>query len=126
MGVHPYRPCPCGSGSGFNDCCLRLHSGEQEAGTAEHLMRSRYSAYAVGDCDYLWRTWHPRTRPDHVSDAGLVWTGLQLIDSVAGGPCDETGEVEFRAHYRGGVVHERSRFARRARRWFYLDGDLYR
>ena len=26
-------------------------------------MRSRYSAYAVGDTDYVWRTWHPRTRP---------------------------------------------------------------
>ncbi len=86
-------------------------------------MRTRYSAYAVGDVDYLWRTWHPRTRPDNVADAGLVWTRLEIIDSVAGNPGDDSGEVEFRAHYRDGVLHERSRFSLRAGRWFYLDGD---
>ena len=41
-----------------------------------------------------------------------------------GGEGDETGEVEFRAHHRHGVMHERSRFARRAGRWFYVDGDV--
>jgi SEC-C motif domain protein len=86
-------------------------------------MRSRYSAYAVGDQDYIWRTWHPRTRPAAVApDSGLTWTGLQIIDTVGGGPEDKTGEVEFRAHYRDGgcaaSLHERSRFAVRARRWF--------
>jgi SEC-C motif domain protein len=107
-----------------------MHIGDQEAQTAEQLMRSRYSAYAVGDCDYLWRTWHPRTRPDRVTATDLVWTGLEIVGSVAGGPGDESGEVEFRAHYRergrSGTLHERSRFAVRARRWFYLDGDVDR
>ncbi len=103
-------------------------------------MRSRYTAYAVGDCDYLWRTWHPRTRPDSVPvDPALVWTRLEIIDRVAGGPGEESGEVEFRAHYREGhralargqerqrtgTLHERSRFAVRARRWFYLDGEVF-
>ncbi len=95
-------------------------------------MRSRYSAYAVGDTDYLWRTWHPNTRPDSVTvDAELAWTGLEIVDRVAGGPGDEAGEVEFRAHHRGGegqrtgTLHERSRFAVRARRWFYLDGEVF-
>ncbi len=87
-------------------------------------MRTRYSAYAVGDSDYLWRTWHPRTRPRSVTGSGLVWTRLEIIDSVAGEPGDESGEVEFRAYYREGVVHERSRFALRARRWFYVDGAV--
>ncbi len=92
-------------------------------------MRSRYSAYAVGDSDYVWRTWHPRTRPDSVeADAGPIWTGLEILDCVAGGADEESGEVEFRAQYREGqrtgTLHERSRFAVRARRWFYLDGEL--
>ena len=77
-----------------------MHIGEREAQTAEQLMRTRYSAYALGDCDYIWRTWHPRTRPASVTDAGLVWTRLEIIGIVAGGPSDESGEVEFRAHYR--------------------------
>ncbi len=91
-------------------------------------MRARYSAYAVGDLDYIWQTWHPRTRPPELA-GGLTWTGLQILDTVDGGPGDQSGEVEFRAHYRDGdrtgALHERSRFAVRARRWFYVDGDLF-
>ncbi len=89
-------------------------------------MRSRYSAYAKGDADYLFRTWHPRTRPLDVSvDLRITWTGLEVIDTVAGGPDDDRGEVEFRARFesagRADSLHERSRFERRAGRWFYLD-----
>jgi len=91
-------------------------------------MRSRYSAYAVGDLDYVWRTWHPRTRPKAVTPSVEVWTGLEIVDVVAGLAGDEEGVVEFRAHYeddrRTGVLHERSQFAVRARRWFYVDGEL--
>lgn len=92
-------------------------------------MRSRYSAYAVGDVDYVWRTWHPRTRPQSLSpNPSRQWTGLEILAVVDGGAGDEDGEVEFRAHYRDGrrrgALHERSQFAVRARRWFYVDGTL--
>ena len=88
-------------------------------------MRSRYSAYAHGDADYLFRTWHPRTRPAHVAiDPRITWTGLEVIDTAAGGPDDDRGEVEFRALFncagRADSLYERSRFERRAGRWFYL------
>jgi SEC-C motif-containing protein len=113
--------CPCGSGQVFGRCCQPLHVGERQAETAEKLMRSRYSAYAVGDLDYVWRTWHPRTRPAEVSADEVEWTSLEIVDASA-------DEVEFRAHYRHGgqtgTLHERSRFAVRAGRWFYVDGDL--
>ena len=93
-------------------------------------MRSRYSAYCVGDFEYVWKTWHPRTRAEQpVSGDGPTWMGLQIVDVVAGQPGDEHGEVEFRAYYREGrrtgTLHERSRFAVRARRWFYLDGEVF-
>lgn len=89
-------------------------------------MRSRYSAFACGDADYLYRTWHPRTRPAVVTVGdGTTWIGLNVIDTVAGGPDDDYGEVEFTARFesggRFGSLHERSRFERRAGRWFYLD-----
>ena len=58
----------------------------------------------------------------------LAWTRLEVIDTVDGGPGDDTGEVEFSAHFHGptgdGVLHERSRFERRAHRWVYVDGDV--
>jgi SEC-C motif domain protein len=103
-----------------------LHSGESQARSAEELMRSRYSAFAHGDAGYLFRTWHPRTRPDDVTiDPAITWTRLDVIDTVAGGPNDDRGEVEFNALFESAgcadSLHERSRFERRAGRWFYLD-----
>ena len=127
--MQPTFACPCGSGEPFGRCCLALHRGERQAATAEELMRSRFSAYAVGDLDYLWQTWHPRTRPATLTPGELTWTSLSILDTVDGAAGDQTGEVEFRAHFldgRGsGTLHERSRFEVRARRWFYVDGELF-
>lgn len=121
------RPCPCGSPA-YDACCGPLHRGERRAATAEELMRSRYSGYALDDVDHVFRTWHPRTRPDDLSPApGLVWTGLEVLATEAGGPDDTDGVVEFRATYENpagpGALHERSTFTRRAARWVYVDGD---
>ncbi|WP_185746120.1 YchJ family protein [Oryzihumus leptocrescens] len=123
------RSCPCGSGAAYAVCCQPLHDGERTPLTAEELMRSRYAAFAVGAGDYLSRTWHPAHRPaDLALDPDLTWTGLEVLDTRAGGPDDDQGEVEFRASWRQGrergVLHERSRFGRRGGRWVYLDGDV--
>lgn len=111
-------------------CCEPFHTSHAEAPTAEALMRSRYSAFALGRDDYLWRTWHPRTRPEHVSLDDTSWTGLEILDVVDGTERDQAGIVEFVAHYRDGrgalTLHERSRFERRGRRWMYVDGDQRR
>ena len=112
------RPCPCGTPS-YDACCGRLHRGEVQAAAPEELMRSRFSAYAVGDTDYVWRTWHPRTRPATVSaDQSTRWTALEVVEA-------SEQVVQFRAHYDSpqgpGVLHERSSFEQRAGRWFYLE-----
>jgi SEC-C motif-containing protein len=117
-------PCPCGALLPYDACCGPLHSGEATAGTAEALMRSRYSAFAVGDAEYLLATWHPSTRPPSVDlDPGVRWLGLEIVEA-AGGPFDTEGVVEFKATHDGGVQHERSRFRREQGRWLYLDGVL--
>lgn len=123
------RPCPCGSEAPYDACCGRLHRGAAQAVTAEELMRSRYAAYAVGDEDHVFRTWHPRTRPDGVAlDPATAWTALRVRGTEAGGPGDATGVVEFEASWRRdgleGTLRERSRFERRAGRWLYVDGDV--
>lgn len=120
--------CPCGTGRGYDLCCGPLHRGERPAATAVELMRSRYSAYARGAGDHLFRTWHPRTRPADVSiDPTTSWTGLEVLSTKLGAAEDDEGTVEFRAHFDGragaGVLHEQSRFVRRAGRWVYVDGD---
>ena len=121
--------CPCGSGARYEECCGPLIRNERLASGVEELMRSRYTAYVVGADDHLFRTWHPRTRPEDVSpESGLIWTGLEVLDveQTGAGTSEATGEVEFRAHWtwqgKRGVLHERSSFTVRAGRWVYLDG----
>lgn len=109
--------CPCGLPADYDGCCGRFHVGAS-APTAELLMRSRYSAFAVGNTAYLLRTWHPTTRPATV-DTGSGWVGLEVLES-RGGLLDVEGEVRFRAHSSYGVVEERSRFVRDGGRWVYL------
>jgi SEC-C motif-containing protein len=92
-------------------------------------MRARYAAYVLGETDFVFRSWHPRTRPsDLTTGAGPTWTGLRVLEVVDGGAEDPTGTVEFAAAYTSvdgtGVLHERSRFARRAGAWVYVDGDV--
>lgn len=121
------RRCPCGTGLTYGECCGRLHDGTVRAATAEQLMRSRYSAFAVGDAGYLLDTWHPSTRPRSLDlDPDVRWTGLDVLASSGGSMLETAGTVEFVARYvvgqTPGAQHERSRFARVDGRWLYLDG----
>jgi SEC-C motif domain protein len=126
--------CPCGRTDakqhavGYADCCGRFieHFNDVAAPDAEHLMRSRYSAFLLERADYLLATWHGSTRPaslDFVTSA--KWLGLDVRDHQATGA--DAAEVEFVARYRvdGKAIrmHERSRFVREDGRWFYVDGD---
>ena len=92
-------------------------------------MRSRFSAFAVGDTGYLNRTWHPSTRPRRlVLDPGRRWTRLEILGRTGGSLFATDGTVEFRAHYEQdghpGVQQENSRFVRVDGRWLYLDGSV--
>ena len=112
----------------YADCCGRFvdNFNDAPAPDAEHLMRSRYSAFALERADYLLATWHSSTRPATLDfDAGAKWLGLEVREHKPTGA--DTAEVEFVARYRvaGQAVrlHERSRFVREDGRWFYVDGD---
>lgn len=118
--------CPCLSGETYGACCRPFHVGEALAPTAERLMRSRYSAYVVGDAAYLLATWHPRTAPVELDlDPQQRWFRLDILASDRGGMLDTTGTVEFVARYRlggeAGEQHEVSTFIRSGRRWLYVD-----
>ena len=90
-------------------------------------MRSRYSAFALGDAAYLLATWHPTTRPRTLElDPTVRWTGLDVLATTGGSVFEAAGTVEFRAHHmvdgRSGSQHEVSRFVREGGQWQYLDG----
>jgi SEC-C motif domain protein len=124
--------CPCGRTTAkglalsLGACCGAYHAG-QAAPDAESLMRSRYSAFVLGDVPYLLATWHGSQRPAELTlEAGAKWLGLEIKQHRTTG--EHAAEVEFVARFRvGGKAvrqHERSRFVREGGRWFYVDGDV--
>ena len=109
--------CPCGSGATYDACCGPLLANTAQATSPEQLMRSRYTAHATGDADHLFRTWHPRTRPDDIAlDPATRWTGLRIVAA-------EGDTVEFVATSEHGSMHEVSRFEQRVGRWVYVEGE---
>lgn len=131
--ISPAADCPCGSKLTYGDCCGPLHAGECIAATAEALMRSRYSAYALHNADYLNNTHHPTTLDAELkaslkdSFERCQWTGLKITGRKGGNIDDQEGSVRFEAaftqqdqHY---LLKEMSRFVRENGRWYYLDGS---
>jgi SEC-C motif-containing protein len=137
----PSIPCPCG-GAALATCCAPYLSGAAVPGTAEALMRSRYTAFTQRDEAYLRATWHPGTVPPEpiVNPAEHPkWLGLEIKSSLRlrkrqanllESPDADT--VEFVARYkiagRAHRLHELSRFVREhsggVARWYYLDGSF--
>ena len=128
--------CPCGRldkkgrAVAYADCCGRFvaHFETRPAPDAEHLMRSRYSAFVLENAAYLQATWQAGQRPETLDfEPGARWLGLSVKDFRTTG--EDRAEVEFVARYRiaGRAVrlHERSRFVREDGRWYYLDGDQF-
>ncbi|RKT68350.1 SEC-C motif-containing protein [Saccharothrix variisporea] len=120
------KTCPCGLGEPYESCCGPLHHGTKPAPTAEALMRSRFTAFALGNEPYLLQTWHPTTRPKRIDfDPDQHWTHLVVHDRTDGTPFHTTGTVEFTAHYRyqgePQELHENSRFVRENNRWLYVE-----
>ncbi len=129
--------CPCGKGPSLEACCGPILDGAP-APTAEALMRSRYTAYVVGNIDHIVATHDPASR-DTVDREGTLtwskqsdWLGLEILATEGGGEADETGVVEFVARFalvgRVQAHRERSRFVKKDEgagpRWFYVDGEM--
>jgi SEC-C motif domain protein len=122
--------CPCISGKPYSACCQPLHKGKLTASSAEQLMCSRYSAFYLGNIDYLIQTLHPdkRQNDDELTLVQTIkqtqWLGLKII---AHKPLKQSATVEFIAFYQDegiGQLHEKSQFIKEKGRWFYQDGEI--
>lgn len=123
-------PCPCGLPRLLASCCARWWQGSQalQAPDAVTLMRSRYSAFVLGQTAYLLASWHASTRPDRLeAEPGLRWLGLTIGQSAQQNATHATVEFVARSKQAGRAhrLHETSRFVQEQGRWFYLDGDLH-
>lgn len=123
--------CPCGSQLSYPRCCQPAISGQLPATTAVALMRSRYSAFALGEADYLIATTHPDYRQgldrQSLIDPQTRWLGLQIIATTQGGQQDASGLVRFVATFveagQFGTLEENSSFSRIGQHWYYREGD---
>jgi SEC-C motif domain protein len=125
--------CPCGSAVDFEVCCGPIISGSP-ALTPEVLMRSRFTAFVRGDLDYIEQTHAKEVRDSFNRSAAestansVEWVSLEILGTTDGGEDDDTGIVEFTAHFKKDdelqVHHERSNFRREDGRWVYVDGDM--
>lgn len=129
MKPSPNMLCPCDSGNKYKKCCSKYHKGAF-APDALSLMRSRYSAYAVGDSSYIIKTTHP-DNPDYTSNIKnweesilsfskqTNFLSLEIIDFIDG---EEEAFVTFNARLSSGDLKEKSRFLKLHGRWLYADG----
>lgn len=126
--------CPCGSKLKYAECCRPLIAGKKQAETAEQVMRARYSAYVMKEMDYLLTTLHPDHRADYDEKSSRDWAeraewhGIEIHNTIKGGPEDSTGQVEFTVSFtesgRKQDHHELSTFKKEKGVWFFEEGKV--
>ena len=119
--------CYCGNSGSFQDCCEPYIKDIKNAPTAEVLMRSRYSAFAVGAADYLVNTTHISKRRYHNKRDILTWSQANKWLKLEVLASTET-TVTFKAYYldenlKAQVHYEHSTFKLENGKWFYVDGE---
>ena len=124
--------CPCGLGE-YASCCQPLHLGQSFAQSAEQLMRSRYSAFAKTEIDYIVAT--TALGQQRALDVNALrewsvsnqWQQLEIV-KVEAKIGKVHASVEFKAHYHDGqaahIHHELSYFVQQQQRWYFLDPTL--
>jgi SEC-C motif domain protein len=121
--------CPCGLGE-YETCCQPFHLGKAKAQTAEQLMRSRYSAFAKQEIEYILKT--TATGQQNFLDAQAIadwsksnqWLKLEIVQAQE--KLDKNhAQVEFKAYYHDGrneqTHHEISHFVKFENVWYFLD-----
>lgn len=127
--------CPCCSAKEYDKCCGPFHKGAV-CKTAEELMRSRYSAYALHLPDYIIATTHrkcPQYEDDHAKwkkhieefSKDFTFEKLEILDFKENG---SRATVTFTAHLSKGKEDasftEKSTFEKIKGRWLYLSGEV--
>jgi SEC-C motif-containing protein len=120
--------CYCDTGLLFENCCGLYLENNQKAPTALALMRSRYSAYATHNADYLLETTHVPER-QYYSKAEILkwatsnkWQKLEILSFTE-------NTVEFKAYFldsnqKPQTHYEFSTFKFENNAWYYVDGKF--
>lgn len=122
--------CPCGSGLSFEACCGPVISGAPAA-TAEALMRSRYSAYVVGELNHVADTHAPEVRDDFNRPEAERLARHCIFEGIEIRKATETGEraqidfvLRFTRDGKDMIQVELADFRKVDGRWLYAGGKL--
>jgi SEC-C motif-containing protein len=127
--INMTKNCYCGALIVFESCCEPFIIGNNHASTAEVLMRSRYSAFATQQADYLVTTTHRAERTSTLKKDVLEWSianHWQKLEVVS----VTSTTVEFKAYYldynkKPQIHHELSTFIKEDGLWYYVDGSFF-
>jgi SEC-C motif-containing protein len=126
--------CPCHSGLSYQECCGPYHTKKELPESALQLMRSRFSAYALKNADYIMETTHPEnilysTNQEEWKESILFFCkktefrGLKIIEVLEG---TLESYVTFFAHlfqdHQDVSFQETSHFYKIDDRWLYFSG----
>jgi len=131
MKISPNALCPCHSGKKYKQCCQPYHKGIFPS-TAEKLMRSRYSSFALDLAEYIMITTHPNNS-DYTEEKenwrksildfsqNTQFVGLKILDFIDG---ENEAFVTFEALLDSGILKEKSRFLKEEGKWLYESGEF--
>lgn len=129
------RPCPCGSLLSYEECCGKYHLGAIPE-SALKLMKARYSAYAVGNLNFILSTTHPkhvdtkkelalrRKEIEHFSRT-TVFKRLEIVNEEPGELVSYvTFSVFLEQEGKPLSFTEKSTFEKVEGKWLYLIGKM--
>ena len=125
LNKEPARNCLCGSEKRYDECRGKFINATQAVETPEQLMRSRYSAYALKNENYLLKSWHKSTRPDSLdlTNDSTQWKKLKIIAA-------SENKVHFVAYFTQDTLNKEKIYALteishfvKDKNWQYLEGE---
>jgi len=129
--------CPCNSGKKYKKCCKRIHDGLVHVNNALELMISRYSAYAVGHCEYIIQTTHKTNEQfmhnvnewfDEIEEFSCN-TSFEKLIILDYSRKNEEAFVTFQAKLRQNgnnfSLTEQSRFIKEDEKWYYQQAEIF-
>ena len=129
MKITKNSKCLCGSGKKYKECCFKYHKGANPK-NALLLMKSRFSAYAAGDANYIIKTTHKNS--PHYEEDRLQWikeikkfskSNFKKLEIIEFTENENEAFVEFKAYIDDYIMHEKSRFVKEDI-WYYVDGEI--
>lgn len=135
MKISPNDSCPCGSSKKYKKCCKIFHIGTSPK-TALELMKSRYTAYVLGDSKYIIKTTHKENKDfnlditswsESIKDFSnnSEFNGLVILDFIDG---EKEAFVTFKAlitqHGQDSSFTEKSKFYKIDNQWLYHSGEF--